>query len=155
MRIYLQLSLVLLTVSAFGQKEIKKALIYLDSKSITYKEYKEYDLTGLSDVTVLADKEAAVNLFGQKAKNGVVLLRTNQFKDSLKIRLESLKKEIQTDGLENKFIVLNGVPVDQSDKTKSKLLELKFQQLEWITFPKPTDIINKTRTIVIQTNVVL
>src|SRR5688572_29457428 len=110
MRTFITFLFGLISLTTFGQKEIRKAYILVDGKVTSYEEYKKLDLTKFATVTVLAGNKENVRLFGKKAKKGVVHLRTREFNDNQIELLKDLKAEFDENRIETTLIVINGVP---------------------------------------------
>jgi hypothetical protein len=153
MRILTSFLFVLFTSTTFGQKEVKKAYIFVDGKETTYQEYKTLDLTKFASITVLARNDENRKLFGKKAKHGIVHLRTKEFNDQQKKIIADLKAEFEENRIETTLIMINGIPYDRDQFQKDKIGKIEFGTVEWIVIPEPTELMNHKKVIVIQTNV--
>lgn len=150
--------LILLTVTwtgdVFGQK-LKNAIFYLDGEEIKYKEFKrKLEEKKFEQISTIPGTKETVDVFGERAKNGVVHLKTTNFirqQDSL---ILILKNEFRDDGTETKMIVLNGVPFERNAELEKVIIELDKQDIEWLFIAaKPDNIFHTMGQIkVIQTN---
>jgi hypothetical protein len=144
--------LLLIPASIFGQKNIKKALILVDGKATTYKEYKALDLTKYPEIKIIPGNIATIGIFGKKAKNGVIHLKTAKFIDNQKKVLDDLFDEIKSDRVETTLFVINGIPFDR-EQFKLKLANLTYDVVEEIKILEDNRTFsNHKRIIIIQTN---
>jgi hypothetical protein len=153
MRTSLTFLLVISALASFGQRTVKKSYVLVDGQETTYDEYKKLDLTKFAEINVLAEKDLTLRLFGKKAKHGVVHLRTKEFNDQQKKLIKDLKTEFDENRIETTLIVVNGIPYDREQFQKDKINKIEYRIVEWIAIPKPTELMNNKKVIVIQTNV--
>lgn len=153
MRILITFLFITFTLTAFGQRSVKKCYIVVDGQETTYAEYKRLDLTEFAEINIIGEGNQALRLFGKKAKHGVVHLRTKEFNDQQKKLIEDLKAEFLENRTETTLIVINGIPYDRDQFKKEKIDGIDYQTIEWIVSPEPTELMNNKKVIVIQTNV--
>ena len=149
----------LVTLTASGQKNIKKAWILRDGREISYTEYKQIDPTQFAEINVIPGDKKHVRLFGKKSKKGIVHLKTKEFIENQKILLDNLKTEFRNGGQETKMLVINGIPFERSDELNKIVFDLKTDEVEWILIPEsllnqqPVFNNSDKRIKVVQTNV--
>jgi hypothetical protein len=148
----------LVTLTTFGQKNIKKAWILRDGKEISYTEYKQIDPTQFAEINVIPGDKKHVRLFGKKSKKGIVHLKTKEFIENQKTLLDSLQTEFKSGGQETKMVVINGIPFDRTEKLDKIIINLKIEEIEWMFIPDSsynTEMFfhNGKNIKVIQTNV--
>lgn len=155
MRILISISLILFALTTFGQKNIRKAYILVDGKPISYQDYKTLNLTQFPEIKVLAGNDETIKIFGKKAKNGIVHLKTRSFLDNQKSVLDELRKEYETNNLETTLLVINGVPFDSNQVSKEAINKLNSETVEIISVPDIGTTLNhrNKKVIVITTNV--
>jgi hypothetical protein len=151
----ISLLFILSTLSVFGQRSVKNAYILVDGHEKSYKEYKKLNLTKFAEINVLAEKEQTIQVFGKKAKHGVVHLRTREFNDKQKKIINDLKAEFRENRVETTLIVINGVPYDRDQFQQQKIERIDYGTVEWIAILEDTGMLNHKKVVVIQTNVVL
>lgn len=157
MRVLFSIAFTLLTLTTFGQKNVRKAYILTDGKPTTYKEYKKTDLTKFPEIKILAGNEDIIKIFGKKAKNGIVHLKSSGFIDNQKDLLNELKKEFEENKLETTLLVINGVPMDSSQISSDTINKLNAENIEIIFVPDMDTIFNhrNKKVIVVTTNVTI
>jgi hypothetical protein len=150
--------LILLTVTwtgdVFGQK-LKKAIFYLDGEEIKYKEFKRrLGEEKFEQINTIPGTKETVGLFGERAKNGIVHLKTTKFIHQQDSLILTLKNEFRDNGTETKMIVLNGVPFERSAELEKVVIELDKQDIEWLFIAANANNIFHTigQIKVIQTN---
>ena len=153
MRTSITFLLVISALATFGQRTVKRSYILVDGQETTYHEYKKLDLTKFAEINVLAEKDLTLRLFGKKAKHGVVHLRTREFNDRQQKLIKDLKAEFNENRIETTLIVINGIPYDREQFQKDKINKIQYGTVEWISIPKPTELMSNKKVIVIQTNV--
>ena len=152
-RLFAMLFLAITTSTVVGQK-LKKAIFYLDGQEINYRTFKKMlqDKTFEQINTIPGTKETK-EIFGDRAKDGVVHLKTTKFilrQDSL---IASLKKEFIDKGTETKMVVINGLPFDRNEVLEKLIINMDDKTIEWIFIPDNTDIFYTNKRVkVIQTN---
>jgi len=152
-RLFTILFLAIATSAVFGQK-LKKAIFYLDAQEIKYKTFQKLleDKTFEQINTIPGTKETQ-EIFGERAKNGVVHLKTSKFilrQDSL---ITSLKKEFVHNGTETKMVVINGLPLDRNESLEKTIINMDDKTIKWIFIPDNTDIFYPNKRVkFIQTN---
>jgi hypothetical protein len=151
----ISLLFILSTLSVFGQRSVKNAYILVDGHEKSYKEYKKLNLTKFAEINVLAEKGQTIQVFGKKAKHGVVHLRTREFNDKQKKIINDLKAEFRENRVETTLIVINGVPYDRDQFQQQKIERIDYGTVEWIAILEDTGMLNHKKVVVIQTNVVL
>jgi hypothetical protein len=154
MRTLITIIFLLGTLTTFGQKNIKKAYILVDGKPITYKEYKQIDPTKFAEIKVSAGNDELVGLFGKKAKDGIVHLKSSGFLDNQHKLLDDLINEFKENRIETTLLIINGIPYDRSQISNDRINKLNYETVELIAVPENTGTtFNHKRIIVIQTNV--
>lgn len=149
----------LVALTTFGQKSIKKAWILRDGKEIGYAEYKQIDPTQFSEINIIPGDKKSVRLFGKKSKKGIVHLKTKEFIENQKALLDNLKAEFSDGGQETKMLVINGIPFERNDKLDKIVMNLRTGEVEWILIPEsllnqqPVFYNGDKRVKVVQTNV--
>jgi hypothetical protein len=157
MRLIISIGFIFITLTTFGQKNIRKAYILVDGKPTSYKEYKEIDLTKFPEIKVLAGNDETIKIFGKKAKNGVVHLKSSSFIDNQRNLLDGLKKEFEENKLETTLLVINGIPLDNSKISMDTINKLTTETVEIISVPDVGTTFNhrNKKVIVIMTNVTI
>lgn len=159
MKISLIKIFLIITVTTFGQKNIKNSWIVKDGKEISYAEYNQRDPTEFSEINVIPGNEKTVRLFGKKSKKGIVHLKTKEFIGNQKVLFDNLKTEFRNGGQETKMLVINGIPYVRNDKLDKIVMDLKADEVEWIIIPEsllnqePVFNNSDKRVKVVQTNV--
>ena len=152
-RLFTILLLAITTSTVFGQK-LKKAIFYLDGQEIKYSAFKKIlEDKKFEQINTIPGTKETTEIFGDRAKNGVVHLKTTKFilrQDSL---IASLKKEFMDNGTGTKMVVINGVPFDRNDALEKSIIDMDDKTIEWIFIPGNTDIFYPNKRVkVIQTN---
>jgi hypothetical protein len=137
---------------ALAQRNIKKALIVVDGRSVTYKEYEALDPSQFSEIKVLSASKEHVKLFGKKSRRGIVHLKSRKFLDDQKLLYDQLLNELSENRTEP-ILILNGIPVERTKDLKNSLLKLPYEAIEWIVLLDDTKGMNGQKTMIIQTNV--
>lgn len=142
------------TSDVFGQK-LKKAIFYLDGEEIKYNEFqKTLKENKFEQINTIPGTKETVEIFGERAKNGVVHLKTTKFIQQQDSLILILQNEFRSNGKETKMIVLNGVPFERSVELDKVVVDLDRRDIEWVFIAAKSD--NLFHTIgqikVIQTN---
>jgi len=145
--------LLITTSTVFGQK-LKKAIFYLDGKEIKYGTFKNIlEEKRFEQINTIPGTKETREIFGDRAKNGVVHLKTTKFilkQDSL---INSLRKEFIDHGTETQMVVINGLPFDRNEALEKVVININDTAIEWIFIPDNTDIFYPNKRVkVIQTN---
>ncbi|MEQ9217533.1 MAG: hypothetical protein RLO17_05790 [Cyclobacteriaceae bacterium] len=104
-----------------------KPLILLDSEEVTSKEQLDaVDPNEIESIEVIKDFEAAIQLYGEKAKNGVVLIKTKEYEQKKKQQIyEKLQQHLKNyvDNESDYLFVLDGIVITENNV--EKLFELE------------------------------
>ena len=115
----------------FSQKNIKEPLIIFNGKEVTKSEIEKYNPNDIESVTVL--KETAVEKYGEKGKNGVILIKTKSKSETEKKLIGKWILVAETDSFDDDI-----EPLTKNDSESDSKTELKTT----LTF-------NKDKTILI------
>jgi len=137
----------------------KQPLILLDFETVESKdELNSIDPNTIESIEVIKDSEAAIQMYGERAKDGVVIIRTKEYEQKKKQQLHEKLQQYLKDALGNEedyFFVLDGIPINE--KNVGKLFELEPHEItvvEEITEKAAAviyDTIPKKYTILINT----
>jgi hypothetical protein len=137
-----------------GQK-LRKAIFFFDGDEINFSQYKRViKAQKFEEINTIPGTEETVEIFGDKAKNGVVHFKTTKFIQQQDSALLNLKNEFRNKGIKTKTIVLNGVRFERNEAIENAILGLENKDIEWLFEAAKTDNIFHTigQIKVIQTN---
>lgn len=83
----------------FSQNNQKEPLIILNGKEVTKSEIKKYNPEDIESVTVL--KETAIEKYGEKGKNGVILIKTKSESETEKKLIGKWVLVVETDSFDD------------------------------------------------------
>lgn len=101
-------------------------LIILDGKEISEKDVKKINANSISSMTVLKG-QTAIELYGEKAKNGAILIETNSNVEVKEVTLQPLPDTIPKKGKEDVNQIFTKVEIEPSVDHKQWIRHLQTQ----------------------------
>ena len=105
--------------------------------------------------TIHGTKET-IEIFGDRAKNGVVHLKTTKFILRQNSLIASLKEEFIDKGTETKMVVINGLPFDRNEALEKLIIDMDDKAIESSLFSEvglvvlvPQPITNTIKIIIV------
>lgn len=109
----------------------KQPLILLDFATIESKDdLNSVDPNSIESIEVIKDSEVATKMYGERAKDGVIIIRTKEYEQKKKQQLYNKLQQYLKGALGNEddyFFVLDGIPINEGNV--EKLFELEPQEI--------------------------
>lgn len=109
----------------------KQPLILLDFEAVESKEELDtIDPNTIESIEVIKDSEAAMRLYGERAKDGVIIILTMDYEQKKKQQLYNKLQQYLKDYMgkeDDYFFVLDGIPI--TEKNVETLFELEPQHI--------------------------
>jgi len=107
----------------------RNPLYMIDGEEVQQSEFNQLDPKTIESISILKDS-AATDIYGDKGRHGVIIVKTKKKEDKITMRAESY--EIPDNALKNTTLTINGKQVTQAD-FKKNLVDHKSDSMEFFT----------------------